>query len=250
MILVWFGVFSISGTKLPHYILPAYPAIAMFFGSFIDRWLARDGEFSRAWLRASWSVLIVVGIGMLVGGGIAISIYMPNEMHLLLIGIVPVIGGIVGFWAYETDRRHTASATLLVTAIGFMLSVLAWAAPQVSQYQTSPHIANWIREHATTEQPHVKSYQYFEESLVYYCRQQVKPLDSPQLVASYFDEKPHDAFLVTTRDAMETLKPNLPDDVVLLESMPRFVRHGDLVLLGRQARTASAEESPGKTRFR
>ncbi|MCP4815921.1 MAG: hypothetical protein GY888_25680, partial [Planctomycetaceae bacterium] len=39
-ITVWIAVFSISGTKLPHYVLPAYPAVAMFFGLFMDRWVA------------------------------------------------------------------------------------------------------------------------------------------------------------------------------------------------------------------
>jgi len=171
-------------------------------------------------------------------------------MHLMLIGIVPLIGGIVGFWAFETERRHTASATLLATALAFMLSVLGWAAPRVSQYQTSPHIANWIHDHTTTDRPRLRSYGYFEESLVYYCRQPVQPLGEPQLVASYFDQRSHDAFLITTREAMETLVPNLPEDVVPLETMPRFLRPGELVLLGRQVRTASAQDSPGQTRFR
>ena len=35
---VWFVFWSICKTKLPHYLLPAYPALALLTACFIDRW--------------------------------------------------------------------------------------------------------------------------------------------------------------------------------------------------------------------
>ena len=39
---MWFVFWSICKTKLPHYLLPAYPALALLTACFIDRWLAAE----------------------------------------------------------------------------------------------------------------------------------------------------------------------------------------------------------------
>lgn len=249
-ILVWVGVFTFSGTKLPHYILAAYPAMAIVCGAFLAAWVSREIESSRAWLRVSWGGLVLVGLGVLVGGGIVLRIFLPGETHLLAIGVVPLLGGLVGLWALETDRRRIAGATMLATATGFLLAILAWAAPQVSAHQNSPHVAQWMRSHATTDGPRLKSYGFFVESLVYYAGQPVEEFHDPRAVAEYFTVHPRDAFLVTTRAGLEALRPTLPEDVVALESMPRFLRQGEVVLLGRAARTADAGPAEAADRRR
>jgi 4-amino-4-deoxy-L-arabinose transferase-like glycosyltransferase len=239
-ILVWIGVFTFSGTKLPHYVLAAYPALAIVCGAFVAGWVSREVESSRAWLRVSWGGLILVGFAVLVGGGIVLRIFLPGEMHLLSIGAVPLVGGLVGLWALETERRRLAGGTMLATATGFFLAILAWAAPQVSAHQNSPHVAAWMRSHATTDAPRLKSFAFFVESLVYYAGQPVEEFHDPRAVAEYFAAHPRDAFVVTTRTGLEALRPTLPEDVVALESMPRFLRRGEIVLLGRAAKTADA----------
>ncbi|MFM8633400.1 MAG: ArnT family glycosyltransferase [Planctomycetia bacterium] len=241
-IIVWLGAFSVSSTKLPHYIAPAYPAMAILFGSFVSGWVSRDVEASHAWLRVSWGTLVVVGIAVMAGLGTVLWFLLPDELHLLAIGIVPLLGGIVGMWAHETGRRSVASATVVATALAFPLALLAWAAPQVSVHQNSPHIAAWVRRHAVTPSPHIKSYRFFQESLIYYSGQSVEQCRDPETVVDYFREQSDDAFLVTTRDALSTLRPLLPDDVVPLESMPQFLGKGDVVLLGRSGTTADASQ--------
>jgi len=249
-ILVWIGVFTFSGTKLPHYILAAYPAMAVVCGSFFAGWLSREVDSSRAWLRVSWGTMVVVGVAVLVGSGIVLRLLLPGESHLILIGSVPLVGGLIGVWALETDRRRVAAGTLLATAAGFFLAILAWAAPQISAHQTSPHVATWVRLHATTDTPQLTSYGFFEESLVYYSGQPVKQVDDPRVVAEYFTGHPRDAFLITTRAEFDALRPVLPEDVVALESMPRFLRKGDVVLVGRAARTARLDPLSDQNRHR
>ena len=43
---VWFVFWSVCKTKLPHYLLPAYPALALLVACWIDRWL--EGRTSPA----------------------------------------------------------------------------------------------------------------------------------------------------------------------------------------------------------
>ena len=40
---VWFLFWSLCKTKLPHYLLPAYPALALLTACFIDRWQEMGG---------------------------------------------------------------------------------------------------------------------------------------------------------------------------------------------------------------
>ena len=42
----WFVLWSLVKTKLPHYLLPAYPALALLTACFIDRWLAAEKKGS------------------------------------------------------------------------------------------------------------------------------------------------------------------------------------------------------------
>lgn len=240
VVVVWIGVFSISATKLPHYILPCYPAIAILYGAFIGSWLSREMEWNTGLLKSSWGVMLVSGIGLTVGMGFALNHFLPNEMHLMLVGVVPMIGGAIGFWAQRNDQRPLAAATLLVTSVLFMMGVFSWAGPQISQYNTSPQMARWIHSYSQSDAPQIKSYEHFEESLIFYSGRNVELLGDSSAVVNYFQQHRQDAFLVTTRDALDSMAYELPADVVALESTPRFMRPGELVLLGRNRDSASA----------
>jgi 4-amino-4-deoxy-L-arabinose transferase-like glycosyltransferase len=242
-VVVWLGVFTLSSTKLPHYILAAYPWMAIVCGSFFAGWVSREVESSRAWLRVSWGSLVAVGVAVIVGMAIVLRIFLPGETHLAAIGVVPLVGGIVAAWAHETDRRRLVAATMVATGTAFLLALLAWAAPQVSEHQNSPHVAAWVRRHAATSSPELKSHKLGLESLVYYFGEPVRECIEPARVAEYFRERSQDAFLVTTSERLASLEPHLPEDVVQLESMPLFLGKGNVVLLGRPARTADLREA-------
>jgi 4-amino-4-deoxy-L-arabinose transferase-like glycosyltransferase len=242
-VVVWLGVFTLSSTKLPHYILAAYPWMAIVCGSFFAGWVSREVESSRAWLRVSWGSLVAVGVAVIVGMAIVLRIFLPGETHLAAIGVVPLVGGIVAAWAHETDRRRLVAATMVATGTAFLLALLAWAAPQVSEHQNSPHVAAWVRRHAATSSPELKSHRLGLESLVYYFGEPVRECIEPARVAEYFRERSQDAFLVTTSERLASLEPHLPEDVVQLESMPLFLGKGNVVLLGRPARTADLREA-------
>jgi 4-amino-4-deoxy-L-arabinose transferase-like glycosyltransferase len=52
---VWFVFWSLCKTKLPHYPLPAYPAMALLMACFVERWQSR-GETAWVPLIACWPV--------------------------------------------------------------------------------------------------------------------------------------------------------------------------------------------------
>src|SRR5262245_31493483 len=64
----WIGVyviiFSIARTKLPSYVTPCYPALALLAGDYIDRWGRQSAAVAGRWLLAAFTSLSVVGIGI------------------------------------------------------------------------------------------------------------------------------------------------------------------------------------------
>ncbi len=56
---VWFVFWSICSTKLPHYLLPVYPALSLLTACFLEGWITGDVKLRPGWMappgRAQWS---------------------------------------------------------------------------------------------------------------------------------------------------------------------------------------------------
>ena len=72
------GFFSLAQTKLPNYVLPCYPALALLTGHYLHRWSQGEFKFSRNWVRLSFRTLATVGVVMLIALPIITAIFLPN----------------------------------------------------------------------------------------------------------------------------------------------------------------------------
>ena len=234
-IAVWVGAFTFAGTKLPHYVLPAYPAIAVLVAAFIETWLAQSVALSRAWLRVAWLTLVVVGVGILTAMPFIARTYAPGEESLALLGIIPLLGGAAGLIADERGRRRLAAGILGTVAVMFSLTLLAWGAVRIDRHQKSPVVAGWLKELAPGEHPDLAALGCFEASLLYYCDENILQLQRNEDVSGFFTSRPGHAFLITTDRRIQELelKGRIPADVHILRETPRFLRPESLVLLGR-----------------
>jgi len=72
-LLCWAGgylvFFSLAATKLPNYLLPAYPPLALLTADLLDRW-RRGAVRLPGWVWA-YSLGSLALVGMVVGGGLA-----------------------------------------------------------------------------------------------------------------------------------------------------------------------------------
>ena len=62
---VFFGFWSTCSTKLPHYVLPAYPALAILTGCFLQAWIERAEAAARHVMPIATSIFLGVGVAML-----------------------------------------------------------------------------------------------------------------------------------------------------------------------------------------
>lgn len=231
---VYLGIFSLASTKLPSYILPCYPALALLTAGFVVNWLEQPEAGRAGFVRSSWITLGIVGLAIMIVAPIVAAKYLQPDVLLGIVGLFPLAGGCVGLFYSERRRPEMALSALAVAAVLFSTSIFGFAAVRVDRYQTSAYFARSIREHATGSQPpRLGSFGYFRASLVFYAKEPIGKFELAQQVFRFFRRYPADAFVFTSDEEYRKIAAQLPADVKVLDQRPWFLRKKNVLLLGR-----------------
>lgn len=247
-VMVWLTAFTLAGTKLPHYVMPAYPAIAMVYGCFASASLAGTFEIGARWMRAAWLNPVIVGIAMLFVLPIATRIYLPGDGMLVAIALIPIAGGMVSLVAERRGARPIAFASLGATAVLLALAFLVWGGVRADRHQRSHVVAGWIRELSNDATPRLCTCGTFDASLVYYTQGVVHELGDGRDVAAFLKREPGSTFVLTTDKKFKEIQKDLPRDCVVLRKAPRFLKRGELLLLGESPAVARGRRIPKTAR--
>ena len=241
---VWFVFWSVCSTKLPHYVLPAYPALALMTGCFLAEWLAEPARFLRAWSRNAAVTLVAVGVLLGIGAPLAAYWFVPGEELIGLVGLPLVIGGAVCWlFHYRGDLARFMPA-FAATGVAFLVALFAFAAARVDRHQHSPALAEAMR--GADDAPQVATYQFMQASLVYYVGQNVPRFDDTAELRAFLDRNP--GGLVVTVDSRETELQNAIGDLEVVARRPRFLGRGEVVVLGRSCVDRMNSTASGNTR--
>ncbi len=239
---VWVGVFTIAQTKLPSYVLPAYPAIALLTAIMVVEWLQQPALISRKLVYSAWATLIVVGIILAVGLPMYLQKFIPVSPWLFVLGVIPAVSGFVAGVFYYRDQSRSAVQTVFVMSGLFSLAFFAGAVVHVSQFQNSQHLLSQIRslsQEYVQPQPAIATFCYPESSVIYYARQPVLSTGEPATIAQFFTDREQAYVITTSREYEEKLKSQLPAEIEILYQEPRFLKQGEqTLLLGRKPRIA------------
>ena len=165
------SVFSIAQTKLPSYVTPCYPALAMLTAACLGGWITREFVMSRKWIFAALATLIPAGILVSVGLGVATHLYVPNQRWLIIIGLVPIAGGVVAIWKLRQNRPYHAVLATAVSSIGLCVVMFGFGTVAIDTAQTDRDLFDRISR--LDDQQLVVSYRVLEPSWVFYCQKPI-----------------------------------------------------------------------------
>lgn len=265
LLICWMAVFilffSKASTKLPNYVLPAYPAIALVVGCFIDRCLREAKQSSVVLPRASFGVLAFVG-GILVAGPLILQFGLGGSARLDELGVspglaqpmewIPWLGGVLlpaGVACLLCDlasRRNWAFGVMAAAAVLFIAAALGGVALSIDRLQSSDDFARAVRSHGGAKS-RLAQYGYFRPSLVYYTRDKVEDCPDAGSVAEFLAAS-EDHFVITPDDAFERIRDRLPPDVVVVERRPQFPKRGEVLLLSRRPPHVAQDQGRDPTR--
>jgi 4-amino-4-deoxy-L-arabinose transferase-like glycosyltransferase len=240
---VWFVFWSICKTKLPHYLLPAYPALALLTACFIDRWLGDPASIARWAFRNAWISTILVGIGIMIAIMIVIPLLapkcLPGETPLGYLGLLLILGGA---WCWRQTRRghyRDAAVAFAITSVAFLTAVFGFGTLRVDRFQNAkPMMAAICADERGGVQPQspIATYRFFRWSTVFYAGKPVTTCDneadgrSAQQELAAFLARPTRSYVITTNEHEAEIKKAFGDRLKVIHREPQFLADGEMVI--------------------
>jgi 4-amino-4-deoxy-L-arabinose transferase-like glycosyltransferase len=157
-------VFELVITKLPHYVLPLYPAIAILLAGVVERnMLARQNWLVRG---TSWWFVLPVLLGV---AGIAGLMIYGRQLGLLAwpFAVGAVIYGLLAWRLYETDGPERSLLRGMAASVLVAFSIYGVVMPSLPALFPSAALARAVHTAAGCENPTAAAAGYHEPSLVF-----------------------------------------------------------------------------------
>jgi 4-amino-4-deoxy-L-arabinose transferase-like glycosyltransferase len=164
-------LFELIPTKLPHYVLPAYPGLALLVGWLLTMRPADANAPLKAWQVWLWR-LTAFGLVVVTAGLAALCIGAPLYLNgRFLWWSIPAAAAVLaaGYFAFSTNilvpvRRIGAAAVFAGIAYALLFGVIA---PALTPMWLTPRIVDAVRENRPCENSVLASAGYHEPSLVF-----------------------------------------------------------------------------------
>ena len=160
-----FVLMSLVATKLPHYVLPMWPALAIVVAHAIDRRL----PVARGWRVVAFTTL---GLCTIIGatGYFAAPFLLPLDGTMLPAWTAGALfaGGAALALILLRKQRHGAGAVVLALSMLLTQQIVALGLlPQFEQVKLAPRVARIVHEQSPAEVP-ILSVRFGEPTLVFY----------------------------------------------------------------------------------
>jgi 4-amino-4-deoxy-L-arabinose transferase-like glycosyltransferase len=155
-------VFELVLTKLPHYVLPLYPAIAILTVGALERRV-----LSRSWLMrgAAWWFVIPAGASVIAVIG-AITLTRHPVFLAWPFVAAALIFGLFAWWLYEDNRAERSLLNAVVSALFLSVAIYGIVMPALTPLFPSQEIARALRN-VVCVGPKAAAAGFHEPSLVF-----------------------------------------------------------------------------------
>jgi 4-amino-4-deoxy-L-arabinose transferase-like glycosyltransferase len=166
-------MFEIVMTKLPHYVLPLYPAIAILIAGILDpHMLARERWLTRGtgWWFVFPSVVSIAGIVVLISVGKQLGLFAwPFAAGAMILGLI-------AWRLYDVDGGERSLLRAMAASILLAITIFAVILPSLGPIVPSVALAQILRE-SDCEEPLAAAAGYQEPSLVFLAGTQTQLTD-------------------------------------------------------------------------
>jgi 4-amino-4-deoxy-L-arabinose transferase-like glycosyltransferase len=199
-------IMTCVATKLPHYILFTWPAMALAVGGTLAAPPSALADRDRRWLRGG-----IYFYGPVAGGMVVALIAAPLWLHLS--------GAIAAFWTSAAvlvlvsvvamrqqlqNRPQASAATLLLGLLVLPFPLMLGVMPVLEDLKISPALARAVKEQTGPEVP-VATFGYGEPSLNFYVGRPIEPLAGPEAVAQWA-RQPQAGVLIIRRTTLADIE--------------------------------------------
>ncbi len=209
-LLCWMGVFllffTVARTRLPNYMLPAFPAAAVLMALWAT---ANEAQASR-WLGRGAAVFAVL---LTLGAGIALG-WQWGRDWIYALCFLPVLAA--AWWGLRRAWGWQAPA-LAAGMMACVMALAAWTLPAFDRHKATPALAR-AATRAGFNGDALATFRYFQPSLLYYHGGRLPRLNDMREVARWLEAG---KAVVLPQDALREFPPDvLPHLVIHLR------RHG------------------------
>jgi 4-amino-4-deoxy-L-arabinose transferase-like glycosyltransferase len=242
-LLTWLAVFvfafSAVQTKLPNYVTPTYPAIALIMAACLLRFVRNQAESDRRWFMAGAVCLAVSGLAIAAGLSVAAHNCFGRDRWIGFVGLIPIAAAMAMLVCLRTSRCRLLWPIAGTSAILFYSGLFGIVLPTASRQQTVAAMIDSALH--GSNRGGLASFASHEPSWVYYAGQTVRFFPRDRVVdAVKFLSRPSNR-LITTTAGLARMRTELPFAVSVVAEFEYFLRRQKLIVVQRAAKR-SAEQ--------
>jgi hypothetical protein len=194
------------GTKLPHYFLPAYPALAYLVAFAIRQRIGGESKDLRSWSfrigATAWAIAI---IGIAILPWLAVRAYRPLPwgamIALTFVGLMyaGAVWGLISLYRFKAAFIAMGAGMFVAVAVAFTLYL-----PRADFIRVSVRVAQVLHEQGATHRGDVKMVDYKEPSLGFYQGGTIREVEKKaEILSKPLSQWPH--WVVITREVWEMI---------------------------------------------
>lgn len=222
-------MFEIVRTKLPHYMLPTYPWLALLVADAIVRCLR--GQHRDLAKRGFLIAFTMLGAILVLAGAapLAMSVWFRESVGP---GVALAVSGVVYVGVvYVLLRRGSHAAGLATMGVGVLaVWVVAWTVylPRAQYLRVSVRIADVLRREGATGRGQVLMLDYKEPSLAFYQGGAIREHPATQLTADHL--RTGTPWFVITADVWARTMPDVRERVSVIDRLRGLAYAGGRVV--------------------
>ncbi|HSQ56315.1 MAG TPA: glycosyltransferase family 39 protein, partial [Gemmata sp.] len=244
-VLSYFLFFSAAATKLPNYIFPLYPALAILTARFLLQW--REGALAvRSWLMpAGAGGLALVGF-LFAGGLIYANAHMPGLRIWAVLGAIPVAGALAMGWYLHQGDRAAVVNSMAVASVAFIGTIVALPPIEVDRQKAPRELVRATGMADPDRDVRVAAFAWFEPSLVFYSGREVEILSSVAAVDEFL-AVPTPGYLLIPSTTWERIETTVSGPHRILARHKDFLKKCEVLVITNQcSRVAATAAGPAR----